>query len=272
MYNLDSSIDLNIILLSDIHYSNNVNKDVFNKILKKFNEIDFKPDYICIPGDILDESTDFDLNVYNFFYELSKISKVIISLGNHDISKFGKKHMEYYDTKWYYNITDIDNVYLLNNKQIKINNLTFTGYTALYDKNNKYNDNPLNTIKDLSNLNFDTSDYNILLCHSPQSILGNNDLYENEFIKKQNLILCGHMHNGMILPLFDKLFKNNIGLIGPGKKLFPKYARGLIKFNDTTLIICKGFTKLAKHSSILRPLNILFPQELEKIKIKKIER
>ena len=267
MYNIKSNnVDLDIILLSDIHYSNKVNKNVFNKILNKFKNL--KPDFICIPGDIIDESIDYDQNVYNFFFELSKISKVIISLGNHDLSKFYKNKMKFYDTKWYDNINKIDNVYVLNNEQITFNNITFTGYNSPFI-NNKYSDKTINTINDLKNLKFNINEYNILLCHSPQCILGNTELYNNEFIKNQNLILCGHMHNGMVPPLFDKIIRNNYGLIAPGKTLFPKYSRGLIKFNNTNLIICKGFTKLAKHSSFLRFFNIFYTKELEKIKIKK---
>lgn len=265
MYNLISNkVNLNIVLLSDIHYSYQVNRNVFIKILNKFKKL--KPDYICIPGDIIDESTDYDENVYNFFNELSKISKVIISLGNHDLSKFIKNNMEYYDTKWYENIKKINNIYVLNNEQIAFDNITFTGYSPSFI-NNEYQDNTNNTINDLKKLNFNINEYNILLCHSPQSILGNNELYNNEFIKHQDLILCGHMHNGMVPPLFDKIIRNNYGIIAPGKTWFPKYSRGLIKFNNTTLIICKGYTKLAKHSYFLRFLNIFYTKELEKIRI-----
>ena len=265
MYIINSDkIDLKIILLSDIHYSNKVNKKVFFKILDKFKNI--KPDFICIPGDIIDESTDYDVNVYNFFNELSKVSKVIISLGNHDLSKFNKNEMKYYDTKWYENIKKIPNIYVLNNEQVTFDNITFTGYTPSFI-DDKYNDTTINTINDLKILNFNLNEYNILLSHSPQSILGNEELYNNKFIKNQNLILCGHMHNGMMPPILDQLIRNNYGIIAPGKTLFPKYSRGLIKFNNTTLIICKGYTKLAKHSYFLRFLNIFYTKELEKIRI-----
>ena len=267
MYCLTSqNIDIKIALISDIHYSYSVNKKVLNKLLNKFKNI--KVDYICIPGDILDESIDYDQNLYNFFIELTKISKVIISLGNHDLSKFKKSHMYYYDTKWYENLKNIKNLYVLNNEQVSFGNITFTGYTTLF-KDGTYQDNTINTLNDLKNLNFSLNKYNILLCHSPQSILGNEELYNNNFIKNQNLILCGHMHNGMVPPLLDKIFKNNKGIIAPGKKLFPKYSRGSFKFNNTTLIICKGITKLAKHSAFLRPLNILFTKEIEIINISK---
>ena len=268
MYKIYSNnININIALISDIHYSYKVNKKILNKVLNKFKNL--KPDYICIPGDILDEATDYDKNVYDFFEKLTKISKVIVSLGNHDLATFKKSKMYYNDTKWYNNLKTIKDLYILNNEQITFNNITFTGYTTLFDENNIYNDNPNNTLNDLKKLNFNINKYNILLCHSPQSILGNNKLYDNHFIKNQNLILCGHMHNGMVPPIIDKIFKTNTGIIAPKKKLFPKYSRGSFSFNNTTLIICKGITKLAKHSNILRPFNFLYPIEIEMISINK---
>lgn len=268
MYKIVSNnVNLKIALISDIHYSYKINRKVFNKILKKFNNI--KPDYICIPGDIIDESTDYDSNVYDFFEKLSKISKVIISLGNHDLSSFDKSKMTYNDSKWYESLKKIKNLYVLNNEQVTFNNITFTGYTASFSEDNTFIDNPNNTLKDLKKLKFSVNEYNILLCHSPQSILGSDALYNNTFIKNQNLILCGHMHNGMVPPIIDKIFKSNTGIIAPSKKFFPKYSRGLIKFNNTTLIICKGITKLAKHSSFLRPLKYLYPIEIEQILINK---
>ena len=270
MYKINSkNTVLNIILISDIHYSKQVNKNVFNKLKLKFKKL--KPDFICIPGDIIDESIDYDENVYDFFKYLSKISKVIIALGNHDLSKFKGSKAYYYDTKWYLKLKDIKNVYILNNEQITLNNITFTGYTTLFDSDSNYLDNPSNTLNDLNTFDFKIGNYNILLTHSPQSIMGNTKLYENEFIKNQNLILCGHMHNGMVLHVFNKVFQGHLGIIAPGKSLFPKYARGIFKFNNTHLIVSKGITKLAKHSSVLRPLNLLFPIEIEHIEIKKTE-
>ena len=40
-------------------------------------------------------------------------------------------------------------------------------------------------------------------------------------MKKVNLILSGHMHNGLILKKFDK--RGNVGFISPHKKLFILY-------------------------------------------------
>lgn len=266
MYKIKSN-NTNIIisLISDIHYSKKLNKNTIPKLLNKLkNE---KSDYICIPGDIIDESTDYDDYIDNFFKDLNQNYKVIICLGNHDLSSFQKSNQVYNDTKWYNNLKKYENIHILNNEQFIDNNICFTGITPLFDKDNNYLDNTSNTINILNNMELKTKRYNILLSHSPLTILSDKSLYNNNFINKQNLILCGHMHNGLILPFMDKLYKSNRGLVGPKKTLFPKYAKGQLKINNTDIIICKGITKLAKHSNILKPLNILFPLEVEKIEI-----
>lgn len=267
MYTINSDkVNTTIALLSDIHYSKYLNKNTLNIIISKLNDI--KPDYICIPGDFIDEAIDLDNNIITFFKTISKISTVILSLGNHDICKFIKHKSIYYRNEKLKELKKINNLYLLDNEQITINNITFTGYT-LYPNNGSYSDNTNVFLKDLKTLNFKTSNsYNILLSHSPQSILGDKKVYNHKFIKNQDLILCGHMHNGMILHYFNK-FNHHFGLVGPYKTFFPKYSRGIFNFNKTTLIISKGITKVGKKAKLLKFLNIFYPIDIEVIKIKK---
>ena len=67
------------------------------------------------------------------------------------------------------------------------------------------------------------------------------------------------MHNGMVLPLIDEIFDNNVGLISPSKKLFPPLARGNVH-NDNILIISPGILKLhITVTPLIRWLNIFFP-------------
>ena len=77
------------------------------------------------------------------------------------------------------------------------------------------------------------------------------------------------MHNGMITKTIDKIWKNNYGLISPGKHLFPKNARGKIKNENYTIIISGGITKLSPHSSkVLSKLNFIYPISINLIKLK----
>ena len=96
--------------------------------------------------------------------------------------------------------------------------------------------------------------YNILLCHSPI------DICTKEYLDDSNidLVLCGHMHGGVLPNFLRKVVKNG-GIITPERKLFPKKCYGYIKVCDTEVIISSGIT-------VIRPLRNLFVSEIVKIK------
>ena len=74
---------------------------------------------------------------------------------------------------------------------------------------------------------------NVLLMHSP-ILIGEKTIKKE--LSKYDIVLSGHMHNGVVPPILDELFDNNIGIIAPNKKVFPKYARGIIKKDNITVI------------------------------------
>ena len=95
-YNINNKLDKNIVLISDIHYQDKKDIKVLNNILNNIKTI--KPDYVCIPGDITHKTFIKDENeLLEWFKEISKISKVIISLGNHEfyIKKYRKIYRAY---------------------------------------------------------------------------------------------------------------------------------------------------------------------------------
>ncbi len=273
MYNIKSTkLNTKIALLSDLHYVKGYDNNILSNIIEEIKNI--KPNYICLPGDILDESINGDDIILDFFKNLSNYSKIIISLGNHDVTAIIKHKQSYYSNKeWFNRLNNIKNVIVLDNEQYIDNNIIFTGYNSPFNRY-KYEDNPIIFLNDLKNLNFkiDNTKYNILLCHSPQSVLGNKKLYNHDFIKNQDLILCGHMHNGLVPKILEKLVPKNRGFIGPGATIFPKYSKGKYTFNNTTVIISKGILKFSNHApKFLYPFNKMYPYEIEIIEIKNIE-
>ena len=76
--------------------------------------------------------------------------------------------------------------------------------------------------------------YNVLLCHSPVNVVNSNKL------KNIDLVLCGHMHGGVVPNFIRKLFKTN-GFINPQFKLFPKNAYGHVKRQNKNIIITSIF-------------------------------
>ena len=232
-YNVNNKLGKNIVLISDIHYQDKKDIKVLNSLLDNIKKL--KPDYICIPGDVTDESFIKDEEEFvNWLNKLSKVSKVIVSLGNHEF--YIKKHKKIYglNKELLKNISNIKNLYLLDNKNIIIDNINFIGltipveyYKEIYKSDDLY--------KCLDNLNINKKYYNILLCHSPINIC-NKEILKNRNI---DLILCGHMHGGIVPKCMRKIFKQR-GLVSPNKRLFPKTVYGNIKIGNTNIIISSG--------------------------------
>lgn len=251
-YNIDNKLNKDIILISDIHYNDYTDLNRLNFILKEIKK--HKPDYICIPGDIINKANiDNEKEFIEWLKKLSKITKVIISLGNHEFYVNKNKDIYNLNKELIKEIKDINNLYLLDNDNVIIDNINFIGITLPieYYKNNKLCYDELNKIKIYKKY------YNILLCHSPLNIC------DKEILKDKNidLILCGHMHGGVLPNFLRKLFKNR-GLISPTKGIFPKCAYGYLKIENSNIIISSGIRVLP-----FKLLNKLFRMEIVKIQI-----
>ena len=253
-YNVNNKLNKNIVLISDLHYQDKKDIKVLNNLLDNIKKL--KPDYICIPGDITDKAFIKDEEEFIIWLKkLSKVSKVIISLGNHDfyINKYRKLYGQ--NKELLKKISNIKNIYLLDDQNIIIDNINFIGLTIpmkYYKETYKSND----FYKYLDNLNINKKYYNILLCHSPLNIC-NKQILKNRNI---DLILCGHMHGGIVLKCMRKLFKQR-GLISPNKRLFPKNVYGNLKICNTNIIISSGIKVIP-----FRVINKLSP-EVVNIKI-----
>lgn len=268
-----------ILLLSDIHISKIFNLKKLDKIIKRIKEE--KPSYICIPGDIIDSTNVLDditlkKETINFIKELSKISKVIISFGNHDMYYLNKRSNNE-TKKWTCNkredyikeINKIHNVYFLDDETYIDKDISFTGLTLSY----KYYKETCES-KDIfyeeiksKKIKLDKSKYNILLVHTPVYVL--EDL---PILKDSDLILSGHMHNGMVHPLMECIWKSNNGIISPTKKFFPKakLSRGRVNKENKDLIISGGITKLSYSAPVFfHPFDSLYPMNMEIININK---
>ena len=247
---------IKIVLLSDIHFSKYFIIDNLELIRNSVKKLE--PDYICIAGDIIDEiSVIYDTKLINiltnFLTDLAKISKVFISLGNHDI-RDNQDFLYFKDLK-------IDNLYVLNNSYYIDKKVVINGYNMPRDY---YYNSPQgedakamyqDLLKNKDKLYFSDKLFNISLIHSPINLL---DKDVSNYLKKCDLILCGHMHNGLVFKWLDKLIKNNYGLVSPSKGFFPNMARGYKKVGDSNIIISGGITKLSNSSGkILRVLIIL---------------
>lgn len=266
-----------IFLISDIHIGTGFNIKKLDKIKKEIEKE--MPNYICIPGDIIDNTNiinDKENIIIKFLKDISMNTKVIISLGNHDICKLIRdkegKRWEYDKRDDFFNkIRGIKNVYLLENETYTDKDICFIGLSLSYEyyKTTGESINVLEKELNALNVKIDKNKYNVLLCHSPHR-LTNECIKKTKLMKDIDLILSGHMHNGMVHPIMELLWKGNKGIITPTKELFPKakITRGRVNLNDKVLIISGGITKLSHSSAyVISPLNFLYPMNIEIINI-----
>lgn len=256
-YKVEGKTNIKICHISDIHFNKKYNLKIFNNIINYLNNKQI--DYICITGDILD-SVDIikekDIkNLINFINNLSKISKVIISIGNHDESIYIKRKVKYKNTNKFFNKLSSKNVIVLSNSYYETKDIIFIGYTKSFKLYKKEFTKEKEANQEVNKLIKDTNKYQILLSHSP---VGMKDV-------KVDLILCGHNHNGLVPTKLEKIFKYR-GIISPSKKFFSKNMRGFIKENNI-ININGGIIKLSYVSGIFRYFNIFFKSHIDFIEI-----
>ena len=253
-YKVSTINNKKIVLFSDIHYCNLFNTNVLVKIIEDIKKN--KPDYICIAGDIVDDPKSLDTElgrniIIDFLTSLGSITTTFFIIGNHDQITFtGERYLPYDREEFYLNLS-IDNVHYLSNSNYIIDNINFVGFTPHVDyyarppyENKEIMLTELNKLENLVNDDY----YNILLFHSPINIFDDHITSNCTFFSNINLILSGHMHNGLTPKIFEK-FKFNKGLISPLKEFFPELARGTKIVDDTTLIISGGITKITPRTS-----------------------
>lgn len=261
--------DITFIHIGDIHYNETTSTKKLEYI--KYAIEDAHPDYIFITGDLLDrpkitKNKEKIKLLVSWLNSLGNIAKVFISLGNHDI-------ILEEDYKFFNKLNDINNIYVLNNQSYEDENVFISGFTLptnYYYNIEKHEDEDalLETLQNNFNLvtNLPKKKYKVALIHSP-ILLSEKKVVEK--LKEYDLILSGHMHNGLIPRILDKIIKNNYGLISPDKRFFAKNTRGKIKTKYYTIIITGGITKLSPSSTkILSKLNGLYPISINKITVK----
>lgn len=272
-----------ILLFADLHLWENYNDKILSNILVKTKNL--KPDIICICGDIIDEfrflnKAENRKCLMIFFNKLAIIAPTIITLGSHDYfnlkklktGNIAKKAIDYWQNM--INENKNPNLILLKNQIFETPYLRIIGYTPSRDYFKNFEDEKI-LISEI-NHNFPLlpkdNKYTILMCHSPLRI-NNKTLSQINNYPNIDLILSGHMHDGLLFPLLKKL-PTSIGLISPQRKLFPKNARGKNKFkidnHVLNLIVNGGILKFSNCApKILQRLNFLYHNDIDFIEIDK---
>lgn len=217
-----------IVQLSDFHSQGyrNTTEDIINKVK------DINPDIIVMTGDMVSWDIEDIEEVKILIKSLAELYPIYYIDGNHEhlaeILRPGK-YVAFMEFMKELGVTTIKNDYIeiyKGDKSINLYgiNLPLDGATGLYVNRFQLEENYVE--KTLPEA--DREKFNILLAHTPT------------FIKQYSqwgadIVLAGHMHGGIVRIPFT-----NIGLLSPGRTIFPRYAAGKFKVNDTTMIVNRG--------------------------------
>lgn len=261
-YNLKEDFSINLVLISDIHYSNNKKIKLLNNVLKNIKTLN--PSYICITGDLLDDNyIDDQSDLLEWLKKLGTLAPILYITGNHEY--YGKDKQYFLNEELMNEIKKINNLIYLDNEIFKTEYINFVGINTPINcyKNNKVSLNKFIDFMNSLNLKLDNK-YNIMLCHSPISLI--RGYKKINIMKKIDLALCGHLHKGLTPEILKPILKGR-GLISPFKNVGFKYSYGKHLIGNTIFIINSGITILSKKSKI-SALDFIFTKEISNIKIK----
>ncbi len=262
-----------LVCISDIHGDAKVLSNI-TKILENL-----KPDYIAIPGDIIDTASQNKKKLYNELKELLKIAPFVASIGNHDFQDL-KNHKWMYKVDhewvkklgWLKNFTLLDNTYSIH--EVPDKNISFSAFNPGFKWYNKYDENIDEFASEFNRVGFtekiNTNKLNILLSHSPAGFVSHNKFITDKRSKDVtlfDLILSGHYHGGLTPKFMQEILKNHRGIISPGPKhrILPGGSYGIYQKDNTALLISNGVTRLASSAGLISVFNRLYAPNIEVI-------
>lgn len=237
-----------ILSMSDIHYMNNNGKILGLSNLKSVHKVIFengdmpKIDTTLITGDVINDVRDLEDKNYrkNISSSLRNFTNGIptfVSYGNHDqmtkdtMRKWTKADLQKYRDF----IASFRNIYSLeNNELVSHEGFNLTAYSPDFDYYERFHEDTgyfMNDFISTFNPSFDDKTYNILLTHSSSPLLESLEDGKLHTLENTDLVLSGHMHNGVIP------FAKTYGLISSQSKFFPKYTHGDMECYGTLFVI-----------------------------------
>lgn len=213
---ISKALDLNIVVISDLHLGINTTTRHIENIVKIINEQE--ADVVCIVGDIFDNSYDDIQNPAKISALLAQIESkygTYAVFGNHDIDEdillgftFSKEH--HYDDTRMREFLDSSKVTLLDDETVFINEEFY-----LIGRKDRSRSRKIGVErKEISDLvmGCDTNKPIIVLDHQPSE-------FESMVASKVDLLISGHTHNGQLFPgniLINFVWKNAYGLYQNG--------------------------------------------------------
>lgn len=232
---------LKIINISDLH-----NANLKGAIETQLNEV--KPDMIVITGDLISFENYYQ-NAMKVVEYAVKLAPVFYVNGNHE-GRFSKeKYLEFTSRLKRTGVVVLENqIYHYNRGGEKIAIIGMNDPKFFVGKKKEM------FKKTLKELILSVKDeFKLLLSHRPEFF----KVYAECGVE---IALSGHVHGGQIrLPKIGAFY-------APGQGLFPKYADGLKRINDSYMMISRGIGRTFR-----TPPRILNPRELSLIILKKLD-
>ena len=267
--------DKKILNMSDLHGNIDALKDI-----KKYLE-SIKVDFITIPGDLTDSI--FQDGIDEFTKELkdmSNLANMYIVLGNHDTAVYGdptkmktrclEKYPLFENMKDFENgkffADDFSKVSVCDDLDIYALNLP-KRYYANKDDDKRFDE----YIRKINKLQKSGDKFNLLLVHSPNSIVRKKKIIDSYITEDINLVLAGHNHGGLVPTFIQDLFKTNRGFVGPYGIFFPSYAHGIINGENKSILTSNGVVRIsdvAYYPHLHKFLRLFFLPEVDLINLK----
>lgn len=236
-----------ILTYSDLHLGF---KDRSN-IKEVFNIPELSPslyDYILIPGDIVHsgkilENPDMQSRVLDRLATLTGNTKTFISIGNHDqFERYGFETWAAYCKESAistYNRLPNTKILDINEKVIEdelefsaINNSVH--YFLEHHEEKEFFEQEYN-LRD-PKMTFSEECFSILLTHDPKSIYRLSRERGNCFVPNTDLVVSGHMHNGLTPNCIQGIMRGK-GILSPDYTFFPEIAYGIHEVGDTLFLV-----------------------------------
>ncbi len=269
--------DTTISLLSDFHVRESADEKRYTRTLKKVENV--KPDYIFILGDIVEDvncSSKTIESINKYLTSISEVAPVYFVYGNHDTkTKQNGKWVEMINDEYLDMLKGVKNFSILDDESIVLpENIGLTGInlpSTFYDDDMENEKSYLKCVDEsIKNHLVDgltASSYNVLLHHTPNNIMKRRVYLEvlkriRESIGQDinyDLILSGHLHNGLI-PKYADFVPGNfglVGLVGSNVNFFQDDCRGIKMVDDKTVgIILPAISSLPQFPLV----DNLFPE------------
>lgn len=228
-----------IVFLSDLH--NHVYGEDNEKLFQAIR--DAKPDMILIGGDMLVGKKGVSYEpAKDFVVRLPEIAPVYYANGNHE-QRMKEELKEYHKTLEEAGIHFLENA----TEDLELDGVPvhITGLEIPSRCYTHFRTRPMKTEEITGRVGKRKKDgYQILLAHNPA--------YVREYRQwGADLILCGHLHGGMVrLPFIG-------GVIAPSFELFPKHSGEMRQEGGTAVVVSKGLGTHTIHIRLFNPAEVI---------------